>query len=175
VEAFHRHGHLAQIVGQGRIGLAAERLVGRHREERPPTLAGTHQPIPGDELGLPLGRSQDEFHRARGEPEVDLVAQPTQIQSAGAVVGGEVDVFPDPVEIDVGVDAVVLQQGHGDSGDRRGLHVGEGPFQHAQAADADDGLDLARLDEAHDDGRTLGHQHGVPQLLGFDCEVLDRA
>ena len=98
-----------------------------------------------------------------------------QIEAAGFVVAGEVDVIPDPVDIDQGVDAVVLQQGHGDGGNGGGFDVGEGTLQHGEAGNAHDGLDRAGLDERHDDGAAFGHEHGVAELFSFVLEILDRA
>jgi hypothetical protein len=97
------------------------------------------------------------------------------VETAGLVVAGEMDVFPDPVDVDGGVDAVVLQQGHGDGGNRGGLDVGEGALEHGEAGNADDRLDLTRLDQRHDDGRPLGDEHGIAEALGLVLEILDRA
>jgi hypothetical protein len=104
-----------------------------------------------------------------------FIAQRAQVQPARAIVAGQVDVVPDPVEVDGRVDAIVLEQGHGDAGDGGGFHVRESPFQDAEATDPDNGLDLARLDQGHDDGRAFGHEHGVTELLGFGLKVLDGA
>ena len=53
-----------------------------------------------------------------------------EIQSAGLVIAGEVDVIPHPVDIHGGVDAVILEQGNGNGGDCSRLNVGVGAFQH---------------------------------------------
>ncbi len=98
-----------------------------------------------------------------------------EIEAARLVVAGEVDVIPDPVEIDGGIDAVVLEQRHGDAGNGRGFHVGKRALQHAEAAHADDRLDLPGLDERHDDRAAFRDEHRVAEPLGFRLQILDRA
>ena len=85
------------------------------------------------------------------------------------------DVVPHPVEIHGRINTVVLQQRHGDAGNGGGLHVGEAALQHAEARNADDGLDLPRLDERHHDGAALGDKHRIAETLGFVLEILNRA
>ena len=85
------------------------------------------------------------------------------------------DVIPHPVEIDRRVDAIVLQQRDGHAGNRRGLHVGKGALEHAQTAHADDGLDLAGLDERHDNRRAFRDERRVAELLRLGLQILDRA
>ena len=85
------------------------------------------------------------------------------------------DVVPDPVDIHVRVDAVVLEQRHRHAGDGRGFHVGKGALEHAQAAHTDDGFDLSRLDEGHDDRAALRHEHRVAEPLGLGLQILNRA
>ena len=55
------------------------------------------------------------------------------------------------------------------------FHVGERPFEHGQAADADDRVDLAGLDERHHERRAFGHENGIAEPLGLLLEILDRA
>ena len=98
-----------------------------------------------------------------------------EIEPAGLVVGGEVDVVPDPVVIDCRIDAVVLKEGDGDGGDGGGFYVGEGALEDGETGDADDGFDFAGLDERHDDGRTFGDEDGVAEALGFFLKILDGA
>ena len=85
------------------------------------------------------------------------------------------DVIPDPIDIHIGIDAIVLQKRDGHAGDGRRFHVGERALQHADATDADDGLDLSRLDERHDDRAAFGHEHRVTQALRLRLQILDRA
>ena len=111
----------------------------------------------------------------RREPEVDFVAQRAEIEAARLVVAGEVDVIPDPVEIDGRVDAVVLEQRHRHAGNRRCFHVGKRALEHAEAAHADDRLDLPGLDQRHDDRGAFRDEHRVAEPLGFRLQILDRA
>ena len=97
------------------------------------------------------------------------------VEAAGFVVAGEVEVVPDPVDVDGGVDAVVLEEGDGDGGDGGGFDVRERAFEDGEAGDADDGLDFAGLNETHDDGAAFGDEDGVAEAFGFILEVLDRA
>ena len=174
VEALDRHGHLAEVGRKIGIRLAAESLISRDRQEGTPAFAAAHQPLTSDLLGLTLGGTHDEVERRGREPEVHLVAEAPQIQPTSAIIGGEMDVFPHPVQIHVGVDAIVLEKRHGNAGNRRRFHVRKGAFQNAQATNPNDRLNLAGLDEAHDDRRSLGHQHGVAQALRLGGEILDR-
>ena len=96
-----------------------------------------------------------------------------EVQAAGFVVAGEMDVIPDPVDIDEGVDAVVLQQRYSDGWNGGGFDVRESALQHGQTGNADDGLDFAGLDERHDDGAAFGDENGVTELFGLVLEVLD--
>ena len=81
--------------------------------------------------------------------------------------------IPHPVEIDGGVDAVVLQQGNGHAWNGGRLHVGEALFQHVDTTYADDRFDFSGFDHRADDGRALRHQHRIPESLGLHREVLD--
>jgi hypothetical protein len=81
-----------------------------------------------------------------------------EVQAAGFILASEVDVVPDPVDIHGGVDAVILEQGYGDGGDSSGFHIGEGALENGEAGDADDGLNLACLDEGHHNGAALAEQ-----------------
>ena len=112
---------------------------------------------------------------SRGEPAIHLLTQRGEIHPPRLVVGGEVDVVPHPVEIHRGIDAVILQQRHGDARDGGRLHIRKSALQHGDAAHADNGLDLPRLDERHDDGRALRHQDRVAEPLRLRLQILDGA
>jgi len=86
-----------------------------------------------------------------------------------------VDVLPDPVEINRSVDAIVLQQRNGHAGNRRRFHVGKRAFQNTQTTHADNGFNLAGLNQRHDNGRTFRDQHRVAEFLGFALQILNRA
>ena len=85
------------------------------------------------------------------------------------------DVIPNPVEIDGGVDAIILEQRNGHAGNRGGFHVRKRAFQHAQAAHPDDGFNFSGLNERHDNRGTFGDEDGVTQLLRLGLQILDRA
>src|SRR6185436_18942496 len=46
-------------------------------------------------------------------------------------------------------------------------------LQHTQAADADDGLDLASLDQRHDDRAAFRDENRIPEPLSFGLKILD--
>ena len=85
------------------------------------------------------------------------------------------DVVPHPVEIHGRINAVVLQQRDGHAGNGGSLHVWETALEHAQARDADNGLDLAGLDERHHDRAAFRHEDRVAETLGFILQILNRA
>ncbi len=85
------------------------------------------------------------------------------------------DQVPHPVEVDRGIDAVVLQQRDRDTRNGGRLDVREALLQHVDTTHADDGFDLARLDHRSDDGRPFRHQHRIAETLRLDREVLDGA
>ena len=85
------------------------------------------------------------------------------------------DVIPDPIEIDGGVDTVVLQQRYGDTGDGRGFHIGKGALQDAQAGDAYDRLDFPRLNERHDDRGAFRDEDRIAEALRFRLQILNGA
>ncbi len=78
------------------------------------------------------------------KPGLHLLAKFVEIQPPRAVIAREMDHVPDPLYVDRGVFAVVLEQRYRDAGNRRRLHVGKGSFQNGQAAHAHDRFDLAR-------------------------------
>ena len=161
--------------GSGSIGIVLQRLVGARRQERPPPLAIRRQPFAGDAIRVTLGRSEQRVEGRRREPRLDLGPQRIEVEPARAVVAGEVDDVPDPVDVDRRVLAVVLQQRDRDAGNRRGFHVGKGALEDRQAADADDRVDLARLNQRHDQRRTFGDEHRVAEALRFLLQILNRA
>ena len=176
VEALDRHRDLAERVGHRRVRIVLQRLVDANRQERPPPLAGAGQFGAGEGLGLAGGRAAEQrVERRRLEPALDVLAQRVEIEAPRPVVAGRMDEVPDPLDVDRRVLAVVLQQRDRDPRNRRRLHVGERPLQDRDAAYADDSLDLAGLDQRHDEGRSLRHEHGVAEALGFFLQILDGA
>ena len=71
--------------------------------------------------------------------------------------------------------AIVLQQRNRHAGNRGRFHVRKRLFQHRQTTDAHDRVDLAGLNQCHDQRRAFGHQHGITQPLGFVLQILNRA
>ena len=175
VEALDGDGGFLDVLGQGLAGVAAQRLKRGHGEEGPPALAGAHEPVARDALGLALGVAHDGVQREGAEPEIHLVPERAEVEAARLVIAGQVDVIPHPVEVHSGVNAVVLKQRNGDAGNRGSFHVGERTFQHAEATHANDGLHLAGLNERHDDGGAFRHERRVTELLCLRLQILNRA
>ena len=174
VETFHRHADAFEILRPSILRCFHQRLHHRSGEKRTPSLTGPHQPFARQFLSLSLGFTHDQSQGSRGETKINLLPKGTQIQAQAFILAGQMDVIPDPIQIDRGVDAIILQQGDGDARYRSGLHVGKGALQNAQAADPDDGFNLSSLNQGHHNRRPLGHQHGVTQTLGFILKILNR-
>ena len=167
---------LRNAAGGAGVRIFLQRLVHADREERPPALAGAGELAAGQRLGLALGRTAEQLvERRRREPALDVLAQRVEIEPASPVVARRMDEVPDPFDVHPGVLAVVLQERDRHARDGRRLHVRVGPLQHREAAHADDGLDLAGLDERHHQRRALGDEHGVAELLRLLLQVLDGA
>ena len=175
VKTFHRQRHFTNVLRQRRARGFAQGLVRRHGQERTPPFAGARQPFACDLFRFALNRAHDFFERVAGEPGIHFVAHRSEVEPARFVVAGKMDVFPDPVQVHRRVNAVVLQQRDGHAGYRRGFHVRKCALQNAQAAHADDGLNLPRLNEAHDDGAAFCNEHSVAELFRFGLQILDRA
>jgi hypothetical protein len=86
-----------------------------------------------------------------------------------------VDDVPKPVQVDVGLHAVVLEERDGDPRDGSGFEVREDALKDVEATDADDSLDLPALDKLEDDRGALCDEHGIAEALGLLLEILDRA
>jgi hypothetical protein len=148
-------------------------LEGGDRQERTPALSGAHQPFASNLLGLAFGRSEDSVEVERCEPEIDFVTLGTEIHAARAVIAGEVNIFPNPIQVDGGVDAVILKEWHCDAWNRRGLHIRKRAFEDADARNSDNRFDFPRLDQRHDNRAAFGHKDGVPEALSLELQVLD--
>ena len=109
------------------------------------------------------------------EPRLHGVVQAAEIEPTRPVGRLEVDVVPDPVDVDRRIDTVVLQQRDGHRRNRRRLHVRKCLFKHSHAAHADDRLDRAGLHHRHHQCRAFGHEHRVAKPLGLRLKILDRA
>ena len=125
-------------------------------------------------LRFPRSRSQHGVQGKRREPKIDLLPERTQVHSPRPILAREMNVVPHPVDIDGGIDAIVLEQGNGHAGNGGSLHVRKGALEDAQAAHPDNRLNFAGLNQGHHNGRTLRHQHCIPQPLRFQLEILDR-
>jgi hypothetical protein len=77
------------------------------------------------------------------------------------------DSFPNPLDIDRSVFAVVLKKRNGDSRNCGGFHMRKGSLEYGQTTDADNGFDLTSLDQRHHQSGSLSNQHSVTQTLGF--------
>ena len=120
------------------------------------------------------------------------VRQPAQLRLLAKLMGGphqvdvglrlrlrrrrlQVDQLEHPVVIDRRAAAIARQQRRGHARDAGQQHLVERLFQHVQAGDADDGIDVAADDDLEDDRRAFGDQHLVAEVLGLDLEVGDGA
>ena len=175
VEKFGREGNLFDVLGERIAAVFAQRFEGGDGEERTPAFSVTGEPFAGDILLPALGRPHHGGDAFGSEPAFDLFMKSGEIETTGVIVTGEVEIFPDPVDIDGRVDAVILQQRHGDRRDRRRLDVGESALKHGETRNPDDGLDLAGLNQRHDDGGAFRHEDGITESLGFVLKILDRA
>ena len=165
----------ADVRRQRRLGRIAQSLESRHRKEWPPAFARALEPFAGNLLRFAADRPHDFCQRLRGKPRIDFIPQRSQIEPAGLVIAGQMDVIPDPVEIDGRVDAIILQQRNRHAGNRRCFHVGKRALENTEAAHTDNRLDLPGLDQRHDNRRALRDEHGIAEPLGFSLQVLDRA
>ena len=175
MEALDRYGNLPERLREFRVRILPQGAVDADGEEGPPALARPGQPRAADALGFRGGGTQQRVEPRGREPLVDLAADPIQIHAIGAVVAREVEDVPHPVGVDVRVDAVVLQEGDRDAWNRGRFHERERFLEHGEAADADDRVDLPRLNDGRDKRRTFCHQDGVAEPLGFILQILDGA
>ena len=81
----------------------------------------------------------------------------------------------DPVVIDRRAAAIARQQRRGHARDAGQQDLVDRLFQHVQAGDADDRIDMAADDDLEDDRRAFGDEHLVAQVLGLGLEVGDGA
>ena len=121
------------------------------------------------------GLSENFVQRSGREPALHFLAQRIQIEAARAVVAGQMDHVPDPIEIHRRVFAIVLQQRNRHARNGGGLHKRKSLFQNREAAHADNGVDLPGLNQSHHQRRPFGDKHGVPQTLGLHLQILNRA
>src|SRR4051812_15539885 len=108
VEGLNSHGDLFEVRGNLRFVGTGHGLIGGNREERTPTFARAHQPFGADFLALRLGRTEDGGQGSWCEPRIDLFAQGGEVEATRAIGAVQVDVIPDPIQVDVRVDAIVL-------------------------------------------------------------------
>ena len=165
----------AQRLRERLCRIVLQRLVRARGQKRPPPFAVGGQPASGDAIGLAVRRPEHGVERLGREPGLDLGSQRVEVEPPRAIVAGEVDDVPDPVDVDRGVLAVVLKERNRHARNGRRLHVGERALEHRQAADADDRVDLAGLNQRHDERRPFGHEHGIAEPLGLLLQVLNRA
>jgi hypothetical protein len=71
--------------------------------------------------------------------------------------------------------AVATEQRHRHAGNAREQDLVDRLFEHVQARDADDRIDVARHDDLQHDRRAFAHQHLVAELFGLRAEVADVA
>ena len=144
-------------------------------EKRPPPLAADAEPLAPDALRMPFRGAEQIVEDGRLEPSLHGVLEAAEIEAPRGVGGLEVDVIPHPVVVDHRVDAIVLEEGNGDGGDRGCLDERVRLLEDWQTADANDGFDLPGLDHRHHQRRALGDEDGIAEPLRFGLEVLDRA
>src|SRR6266568_2631396 len=114
MEALDGHGDFPQAVRNGLQGIVLQRAPGADGEKWPPAFAGASQPATRYLIGLAAGGFfENAIQRLRGEPALHLFTKRIQIQAARAIVAGEVDHVPDPIEVHRGVLTVILKEGYG--------------------------------------------------------------
>ncbi len=175
VKALHRHEQLVRPRGESAPPVFLQSLVNARREKGPPALSRLGQPVAADLLGVAPNRSERRVEVRLSEEIPNLLAERLDVDARGVTVGSEVDGVPHPVEVGVGARASVVKQRDGHARDRARFHVGKDLLEDREAAHTDDRLDLARLDEGHDQRRPLGHENDVTETLRLGLEVVDRA
>src|SRR5207247_8753603 len=74
-----------------------------------------------------------------------------------------------------GVPTVILKERYRDARNSGGFHVGKSLLENREAAHSDNGVDLPRLDERHNQSGAFGHEHRIAETLGFRLPILDGA
>src|SRR5579875_2076253 len=87
----------------------------------------------------------------------------------------QIDQFTDPIVINGGAFAVARQQRRCHAGNAGQENLIERLFQHVQASDTDNRINMAADDDFEDDRRPLGNQHFVAEVLGPGLEIGDGA
>ena len=175
VKTLHRHRQHHDRLADRFLRIIPQSLIDRHRKEWPPPFANTSQPVAGNDLRRSIRRADQPIKRRRLKPRRHFVLQRMQVQSARLVVTRQMQVLPHPINVHIGIDTVVLQQGHGNGRNRRRFHIREGPLQNRQTGNAHNGLDLAGLDQRHHNRAAFSHQHRVTESLGFILKILNGA
>ncbi len=85
-----------------------------------------------------------------------------------------VQALPDPGFIERGVLAVARMQRHGVRRHAGDQHLVDRLFQHVQAGDSQNAIDVAADDDLQHDRRTFGDEHLVAELFGPHLVVGDR-
>ncbi len=175
VKAFDRNGDIPDVLRKRRAGSLPQGLEDGHGEERPPSLASPGQPLPGERFGLAFRRTEQALKFFVLKPPVHLLTQRAEVEPARLVFTGQMDVIPYPVNVHVGIDAIVLEERDGHAGNGGRFHIGKGALEDAQATDADDCLNLSRLNQRHDDRGSFRDEDGIAQALGFGLQILNGA
>ena len=85
--------------------------------------------------------------------------------------GAQGDQLGDPIVIDRRAPAIARQQRRRHARNAGQQHFVQRLFQHVQASDADNRIDVAADDDFQNDRRPLGNQHLVSEFLGRHLEV----
>src|SRR5205807_424004 len=107
VKTLHGNGDFSNVFRQSSPRHIAQCLVGCDGQKWPPPFAGPSQPFTSNFFRSTLRGSDNFLNRCRCEPGINFLAERAQIQPARLVITGKVDVIPNPIDIDGGIDAVV--------------------------------------------------------------------
>ncbi len=175
MKEFRRDGDLLKIFRDWFPPIITKRFKSGGGEKWTPAFAVTGEPFTGNFLLTTFGGPHDRLNRFSSEPFLHLFMQGIEIETTRLVIAREVDVFPDPVDIHRGVDAVVLKERNRNRRNRGRFNVRESPLQDGKAGDSDNRFDLSGLDQRHHDRRAFRDEHGVAETFRFILKILNRA
>lgn len=177
VEALNGHRQFLQVVGRSvkQISIALLGHVDTGTQEGAPALAGPGHPGACNLLGLTRRVPHDGSQGVMVEPARHGGLESIQIEPVALIRSGEVQRIPDPVDVNGGVDAVILEEGDGNTGNRRRLQMGEALLEDIETAHAHNGFDGSCFDHFGHQSRAFSHQDGITKAFRFHGQIMQRA